>query len=222
MKKISILCAVILAIFAACSNNKDKPTDAVAEANAINERAQEAIKNAPPVTKKYQIKSGIVTFESTSQMGTMKFSGKKVLYFDDYGMKEREDSYDEAGQVKESFMSDGKDLILLMHQDQAAYKRGKAYRGTAYRVDYNEISQEDKASGKAKKLADETILGKTCETYTYETDNLKGKYAGWGNICLLTESETSGIKSVVIATAFEEDADVPADKFTIPSGYAVQ
>ncbi|HEY9487381.1 MAG TPA: hypothetical protein VIQ51_03575 [Chryseosolibacter sp.] len=222
MKKISILCAVILAIFAACSNNKDKPTDAVAEANAINERAQEAIENAPPVAKKYQIKSGIITFEETANVGSMKLTSKKIHYFDDYGMKEREDSFDEEGQLKESFMSDGKDLILLMHKDQTAYKRGKAYRGTAYRVDYNEFSQEDKASGKVKKLADEIILGKTCETYTYETESLKGKYAGWGNICLRTEAETSGVKSVAIATSFEEDAVVPADKFTIPSGYAVQ
>lgn len=222
MKKISILCAVILAIFAACSNNKDQPADAVAEANALNERAQEAIENAPAVVKKYQIKSGIITFQETANMGSMKISSKKVLYFDDYGMKEREDSFDDEGQLKESFMSDGKDLILLMHKDKTAYKRGKAYRGTAYRVDFNEISQEDKASGKAKKLADETILGKTCETYSYETTSLKGKYAGWGNICLLTEAEGSGMKSVAIATSFEEGVDVPADKFTIPSGYAVQ
>src|SRR5687768_12326464 len=112
MKKISILCAVILAIFAACSNNKDQPTDAVAEANALNERAQEAIENAPAVVKKYQIKSGIITFQETANMGSMKISSKKVLYFDDYGMKEREDSFDDEGQLKESFMSDGKDLIL--------------------------------------------------------------------------------------------------------------
>ena len=48
--------------------------------------------------------------------GSIKLTEKKVLYFDDYGMKEREDSY-EGETLKSSFMSDGKELITLIHEN---------------------------------------------------------------------------------------------------------
>ena len=39
-------------------------------------------------TKKYDIKSGIVTFDITIIMGDTKLANKSIVYFDDYGMKE--------------------------------------------------------------------------------------------------------------------------------------
>ena len=36
--------------------------------------------------KKYDVKSGIVTFENVIEMGTMKMKHKVMVYFDDYGM----------------------------------------------------------------------------------------------------------------------------------------
>lgn len=220
MKKIIIPFAIASFLFASCSDNTNQVATEMENANESSKEAQEVIENAPVQTKKYQIKSGIITLESITEMGSVKLTEKKVLYFDDYGMKEREDSY-EGETLKSSFMSDGKELITLIHGTKTFLKSGKAFRGTAYKVDFNEISQEDKDAGKAKKLNEETILGKTCEVYSYETNGIKSKYAGWNNICLLSEAVMGETKTIVKATKIEE-VDVPADKFTIPADYKVQ
>lgn len=39
-------------------------------------------------TKKYDIKSGIITFETTVKMMGMTITKKSIVYFDEYGMKE--------------------------------------------------------------------------------------------------------------------------------------
>ena len=38
--------------------------------------------------KKYDIKSGIVTFETTTLLGKITMTEKSVVYFDNFGMKE--------------------------------------------------------------------------------------------------------------------------------------
>lgn len=43
--------------------------------------------------KKYDIKLGIVTFETNMKMGTMNMKEKTVVYFDDHGMRECKDTY---------------------------------------------------------------------------------------------------------------------------------
>jgi hypothetical protein len=51
--------------------------------------------------KKYDIKSGIITFETTMEMAGMNIKTKTILYFDDYGIKECQEEYktDEEGKV---------------------------------------------------------------------------------------------------------------------------
>jgi hypothetical protein len=63
-------------------------------------------------TKKYGIKSGIVTFETTIKMTGMTITKKSIVYFDDYGMKECKESY-KNGKLEEPFFSDGKFLYKV-------------------------------------------------------------------------------------------------------------
>jgi hypothetical protein len=42
----------------------------------------------PAQTKKYDIKSGIVTYDIATSIGEMKVGSKAIVYFDDYRMKE--------------------------------------------------------------------------------------------------------------------------------------
>jgi hypothetical protein len=74
---------------------------------------------------KYDIKSGIISYESIMKMGDFELNDKVVVYFDDYGMKECKETY-ESGQLKESTFSDGKELYLVQHNEKTAYKRGTA------------------------------------------------------------------------------------------------
>jgi len=84
--------------------------------------------------KKYDIKSGVITYESLNSFG-MKM--KIVVSFDDYGMKECRDTY-LGDKLKESFFSDGKNLYRVNHMEKTGYNTGPAYRGTELRVEWTE------------------------------------------------------------------------------------
>jgi hypothetical protein len=172
------------------------------------------------VVKKYPVKSGTVTFETLIEVGDTKINEKKMLYFDEYGMIEAEETY-EGGSLTSTMLSDGKDIYNLVHADKSAYRSAQASAGVAYKFDWNALSQSDKDSGKFKKLPNETVAGKDCEAYVMEDNGTKTKFAGWNNITLLIEQESAGMKSTTKAIKVEEGT-VPAGKLSLPADYTVK
>ncbi|MGD0339858.1 MAG: hypothetical protein ABSB78_13845 [Bacteroidota bacterium] len=170
-------------------------------------------------TKKYDIKSGIITYENTTTMGTLKMTLKSVVYFDEYGMLECKETYHD-NKLVESYFSDGKTLFSVHHDKKTAYNRGKAYRGTEYRYDWSEASQSEK--NKVKRLPNVTIAGKNCESFELTSSTGDTIYAGWNHICLLIDVKSSTMEVVYKAIKIEENAKIPADKFKIPTGYKMQ
>ena len=168
--------------------------------------------------KKYDIKSGIITFETVIEMGTMKMKNKIMVYFDDYGTKECNENYT-GGKLKNSLFSDGQMKYLLLHDQKTVETRGKEYRGTEYRFDWNEIPEKDKTSGMAKKLPNVTVAGKNCESYMVGSSTDKTVYAGWDHVCLMIDISSSTMRSLTKAVKFEENAKVPPEKFAVPAGY---
>jgi hypothetical protein len=67
-----------------------------------------------------------------------------------------------------------------------------------------------------------TVDGKTCQFLEYSDGGTTTKFAGWSGICLLTETKTKDMRSLTKALKIEENAKVPAEKFVLPSGYAVE
>ncbi len=141
--------------------------------------------NAHAAFKKYDIKSGIVTFGTSMKMGTMEMKEKNVVYFDEYGMKVCKDTSSDDELVP-SYFSDGKNLYLVKYRKKTAYLQGTAYRGTELRVEWTVFgTEEDRSSGKIKKLPATTVAGKNCEVF--ESNDGKGtiaRYAGWETILL--------------------------------------
>jgi len=175
----------------------------------------------PAQTKKYDIKSGIITFETVIDMGTMKMTNKIMVYFDDYGMKECHENY--AGEkLASSLFSDGQMEYVVKHGEKTASKRGKAYRGTEFRFDWNEISEKDRTSGKAKKLPNVTVAGKSCESFMVGSATDKTVYAGYGHVCLMIDLSSPTMRSEIKAVKFEENVKVPPEKFMVPAGYKMK
>ncbi|HTX98727.1 MAG TPA: hypothetical protein VMG09_01770, partial [Bacteroidota bacterium] len=165
--------------------------------------------------KKYDIKSGIVTFEITMHIGQMNIAQKAVVYFDDYGMKECKDLYS-GDKLKESYLSDGKKLYSVIYAKNIAYDRGTAYSGTEKRYDWNDISDKDKKDGAARKIPNMTVAGKSCEAFETGPANGKTTYAGWSHILLYLDSVGSSSQSTIKAVKIEENVSVPPDKFKVP------
>jgi hypothetical protein len=172
-------------------------------------------------TKKYDIKSGTITFEMTQKMSGFDTKNKVVVSFDDYGIKECRETY-EGDEISEVYFSDGKELYTLKPAKKAAYKRGKAYRGTEMKFDWGEVSGRDKKEGKAKQLPNTTIAGKTCESFQYASDGTTTKYAGWNRILLLIDLTTKDLTSVTKAVKVDEKTVVAPEKFRVPAGYNVE
>jgi len=173
--------------------------------------------------KKYDIKSGIITYELVMKVGTMEMKHKEVVYFDDYGMKECKDTYN-GDKVEQSYFSDGKELYAVKFAKKMAFKQGNAYRGTELRVEWSEFgTEEDRQSGKMKKLPAMTVAGKNCEVFEYN-DGKGGitKYAGWNKVLLLLDTQMMGTHTVQRAVKVEENVNVPQEKFKVPAGFTVQ
>jgi hypothetical protein len=171
--------------------------------------------------KKYDIKSGIITFETKADASGMTVTTKSIVYFDDYGVKECKETY-KGDALNESFFSDGKNLFAVYFADKMAVKRGVARRGTEFQFNWNDISDKDKKAGKAKQLPGLYIAGKQCDSFQYSDDGSTTKYAGWSRICLLTDLTSKDIHSVTKAVKVEENAKVSADKFAVPAGFAMK
>lgn len=75
---------------------------------------------------------------------------------------------------------------------------------------------------KAKKLANISVAGKDCESFSMESSGNTIKYAGWNHICLLLDQTSSFGDITYRAVSFEENAAIPADKLNIPAGFLVK
>ncbi|MBI3005967.1 MAG: hypothetical protein HYY49_11230 [Ignavibacteriales bacterium] len=172
--------------------------------------------------KKYGIKSGIVTFEQDMKMGGKFFQkSKHIVYFDDYGMKECKETF-ENEVLTESFFSNGKDLVKVIHEQKTAYFSGPASAGTELKVDWSEVSEKDKKAGIAKKLGSKTVAGRICDAYEYKQSSSAMVYAGWNGICLFSDVTGGGMQTIAQAVKLEENAKVPPEKFEVPKGYTTK
>lgn len=173
-------------------------------------------------TKKYGVRSGKITFEDRADLGGFEVLKKAVVTFDDFGLKERRDTYDESGILTESFFCDGENLYLYIPSENTVYRHGKAFRGTEYKVGWEELPADDKASGVFKKRGNVTVAGKDCESYEHITSAGTTVFAGWSGVCLLVDVHQQGMRVTTRAAAFEENIPVPAETFRIPAGAAVK
>jgi hypothetical protein len=172
-------------------------------------------------TKKYDIKSCTIAFEMTQKMAGLDLKNKVVLSFDDYGMKERRETY-QGEKIREVYFSDGKDLYSLNPDKKTAIKRGEAFRGTEVRVDWNEVSSDDKKAGKAKQLPNMTIAGKTCEAFVVNLAGSSTTYASWNHILMMLDMKSKDVSTLKKAVTVDEKTAVSADKFKVPAGYTVK
>jgi hypothetical protein len=173
--------------------------------------------------KKYDIKSGIVTYDLIMKVGNMELQKKFIVYFDDYGMKECKETYSDDKLV-ESYFSDGKNIYALKHKQKKAFNRGSASRGTELRVEWSEFGTEkDRQSGKIKKVPAMTVAGKSCEMFESKDDQGNvTQYGGWNKILLLLDTQMQGTHSIQRAVKVEENVKVSPDKFKVPAGYTLE
>jgi hypothetical protein len=168
--------------------------------------------------KKYDVKSGIITYETVTRDGRMEIAGQVVLYFDDYGRLECKDTY-VGGMLKESVLCDGKTVYTLLHEQRIVFRRGPANRGTEVRFDWEALPVNEKAEGHIRKLPAMTMAGKQCEAFERVISGGVVKYAGADHILMYCERNVNGENWVMKAVSFDQAKTVPGWKFVPPAGY---
>lgn len=167
--------------------------------------------------KKYEVKSGIITFETSMNTLTVNLKFKTIISFDNYGIKERRDTYD-GEELTETFLCDGRYNYNISHKQKRIVRTGRAYHGTESKFGWDGISKEDLASGKVIKNPPIIIADKKCQSYTINTGAATATYAGWKNIVLLNKIESKGGKSLAIAVKVQIST-VNDSTFGFPKGY---
>ena len=182
---------------------------------------QEANRNeSVPFYKKYDVRSGVIAFSTSMNTLTVNVTYKTVLSFDNYGMRERRDTY-EGDVLTETFLCDGFNNYNISHTHKKIVRTGKAYRGTESRFGWNEINEADIKSRKVLKRPTKIIAGKKCKVFSIITGVATVTYGGWNHIILLNEVQSPGGKSLSKAEKVQI-YPVNPDTFKLPKGYAVK
>ena len=204
------------------SSNDRKPAihQQVQEVQDVHKIQEANKKDTLSTYRKYDVKSGVITFNTSMNTITVDVTYKTVVSFDHYGMVERRDTYD-GNVLSETFLSDGFNNYNISHKNKQIVRTGKAYRGTESKFGWDKISQEDIKAGKVVKDPPMIIAGKECMVYTILAGIATVTYGGWKHIILLNKVESPGGKSISIAEKVEI---IPVDEnlFKLPEGYSIK
>lgn len=171
---------------------------------------------------KYDIKSGVVTLEFVSTIAGTQIKMNRIVYFDDYGLKECQETYSN-GKLTNVLFSDGKEKISLQLKAKKAQKQGPTDRGIGMRVEINDMgTKKDIESGQVKKLPPMTIDSQSCEVIQVTRGGSVDLYGGWHHVMVYMKTSSAGVTTEIKAVKLQANAVVPKEKFQIPAGYTVQ
>lgn len=186
---------------------------------AAPEKGEKVIKAA---VKKYSMKSGIITFERTGVSANKKI----MVYFDDYGTKERNEVYNDKGELEAFRFSDGGTMYKVSLKNSAekiAYIMGPGSLGTEMKFVAEPFkSENEKQQQNFKKLPDMKILGKPCQAYSVKNDASETIFAGRDDLLLYVKVIMKMGETVTRAVEFKEDAEINPALFNVPADYTVK
>ncbi len=218
-KIIFISIALLIFFFIGCS---DKNSKSEKDNKAISIETAGNVSSNANIIKKYPIKSGIITFEKKGISDTK----KEIVYFDEYGIKERHEIYNFDSKIEEIRFSDGEKMYIInnkYNKDNIAYIMGSGRNGTEMKFIPEPFNTDkDKIKYGYTKLADMEVLDKSCEAYVTKSAMGEVTFAGWNNILLYSKAKLSFGESVLQAVKFEENANVDAALFKVPDGYEIK
>jgi len=224
MRKLSYLVLfTLITLLFACSGNKNESTgnnDSLATTESTEVMTQ---------GQRYGIKSGIVYYEPMDFMG---MKSTQVLYFDDYGKKECRETIIEGDimgmKTKKRTVSilDGDYSInfdlenITNNKDELKKEATKVnIKSAMANMDLSALTEEMKKQMDYKEEGTEVVAGITGTKYSIKFGSGDKRIYGvmYKNVPL--KADMGEIK--MVASKVEENASIPADKFTVPSDYKI-
>ena len=227
MVKLDYILFILIVFFSCTKESEEKKkedmtgkssVDTVGTGGAKADTAAEVIAEPIPKHAVYDIKSGIVTYESTLAGKSSLPKNKVVLYFSQYGLRQRID-YHEGLENKilssDVFLDSAR--YSIDHQKKIITDVQSSPEMFLFTPIYNNMAYTRKS------VLQDTVAGKRCEIYLWELQDIKFtlKRSGWKSICLLhqwTQEEESQIMEAVKV----ETVEVTKEKFQTPKGYRIR
>jgi hypothetical protein len=222
----SLLIAASVLFSMSCSNkagNESGGTDSTSVKSTTSEST------TGTSTKKYEIKSAIVTY--TAEVMGMKTS--QMLYFDDYGAKERQETITEMEMMgvktrsvnvsltKDGYKYDFETENVTNNENKLKKEIKKSKVMVSASSDMSkmaaEMSDQMKKEYEYKEEGTETVAGVTGTKFSMKIG--KAKFTGVLYKKVMIKTEMDMMK--ITAQKFEENASVPADKFEYPKDYKI-
>ena len=201
---------------------------------ALNVDAKREKKAEPEIL--YGVKSGIITMSMGDMGGFGGFGAlgggdaiAQKIYFDDYGRRT----------VTESIMAEtttrsivvGDETLMINDTDSTIVKMPvmgamRGMSGTPKPIDWLNLDAKTIKKNKIKEIGDETVAGIPCKVYTMRI-NMMGSFQTqtlwiYKGITMKTETQTDWGTMGQSAIAFQENAEIPASKFEVPTNYQVR
>lgn len=196
---------MLLALFS-CKNK-------TATTSAGNNEEKSAVENLSK--GKYAIKSGIVEYKAN----VINMEQTQTITFDDYGAKQVTQAKMEMMGMKINQYTLIKDGYIYSFNKEK--KTGTKHPVAAEKsdIDFQNLTEEIKEKMKIKKIGEETFLGKPCVKYSIDNEKLKmkGVYWVWNGIALKMDVDMGGMKMVLETVKIEENPNIPANTFDVPS-----
>ncbi len=208
MKKNTYLAMTIAMLsFVSCSSDK-KETSSESTVEVSDETASSAVTSG-----KYKIKSGTIEFVTSA--GDLK--GRKVVHFDDYGAKERVESYDGNEPLKGYNTSDGNTRYYIDLEKKSAWISDQnGSRGWEMQFHtWNELERQGQSEN-YNRVENISVAGKDCEAYEYGGSTV---FAGWQGLTLYQKQKPN---ILVEAVKLEENVAHDPSVFAVPEGFEVK
>lgn len=209
MRKSLLFLSILALVFTACG--KGSSDDAPRKSRRM--RA-----SLSPTGQKYDVKSGIVEYETVAMGITM----KKTLYFDDFGKKECEESFFD-GNLNEVNYTDGTDRFTMRMRDKDKIcwiSKGNGRYGIGAKVDIAGVKSY-RGRMEISMLPNRSVAGFDCEGYVSKRRGMETSMFGYKGVMMYLES-TGRMKVKTEATKASFDVTIPADKFQPRAGFTLK
>ena len=172
---------------------------------------------AQETSKRYEIKSGIIKFISSTGGNET----EETKYFDDYGaMESMVFTTEIPGLVKYDTYTITKGDKAWFVTDTEGTKSVKAFDNPTSDLNFLNPTSQTIEKYKMEEIGEETFLDRPCKKFTYETTQGR-KTCQWTvwvykGVTLKSVAKIGRRDVLVEATEFQEDVSVPANVFEIP------
>jgi hypothetical protein len=221
----SVIIVSFIMFFVSCTNKSGDQSTSAAD-SVVSESTN--ISSAPAV-KKYDIKSGIVTYV-TEVMG---MKNSQTLYFDDYGATELQQTVTSIEMMgiksrtvsvsltKDGFKYDYELENMTNNENKLVKEIKKSIVNYVPSADMGKMAatmtDEMKKKYEYKEEGSETIAGKSGTKFSMKVGSSKITGVIYKKVMLKTEMEMMTMK----AEKFEENATIPSGTFELPKDYKI-